>query len=159
MILACDTGSIQMGGINDRPSMTAAELVATGQAMFGARWVKPLARAVGRSPRAVRFWRQGERRIPEAAAAKIRALGLIGPIGVIVRRAVREIIPGAGAWAAHRVAQRAVFDLAKAGLLEEPQCSPCLRSKFALPVRRRSDQTDQAAGAQRHCQPSPVHER
>ena len=104
--------------------MTGAELVAAGQAMFGPRWVKPLARAVGKSPRAIRFWRSGEHRIPEPAAAKIRALSLVGPVGTIVRRAVREIIPDAGAWAAHRVAQRAVLELAKAGLLEEPSCSP-----------------------------------
>lgn len=109
-----------MGKVDDRPRMTAAELVVAGQTMFGSRWVKPLARAVGRSPRAIRFWRKGERRIPEAAAAKIRALGRIGPVGSVVRRAVREVIPNVGACAAHRVAQRAVLDLVKAGLLDEP---------------------------------------
>ena len=108
-----------MGQSDHRPSMTVAELVADGEAIFGARWVKPLARAIGCNHRTVRFWKNGGRRIPEAAAAKIRALCLIGPVGSIVRRAVNELIPTAGHWAAHRVAQRTVLDLVRAGLLEE----------------------------------------
>lgn len=99
--------------------MAAAELIAAGQAMFGARWVRPLARAIGCNYRTVRFWKNSGRRIPDAAAAKIQALGVIGPVGIIVRRAVKEVIPDVGPWAAHRVAQRAVLDLLKAGLLEE----------------------------------------
>lgn len=42
----------------------------------------------------------------------------VGPVGVLVRQAVRELIPEAGAWAAHRVAQRTVEHLIKAGLLD-----------------------------------------
>src|SRR6185437_9343919 len=108
-----------MGQSDHRPSMTVAELVAAGESIFGARWVKPLARAIGINHRTVRFWKNGGRRIPGSAAAKIRALYLIGPVGTIVRRAVNELISDAGPWAAHRVAQRAVLDLVKAGLLEE----------------------------------------
>jgi hypothetical protein len=108
----------KMARVDDRANMTVAELIAAGEAIFGARWVKPLARAIGCNHRTVRFWKNGGRRIPEAAAAKIRALCLIGPVGTIVRRAVNELIPNAGPWAAHRVAQRAVLDLVKAGLLE-----------------------------------------
>jgi hypothetical protein len=108
-----------MARFDDRPSMTAAELAAVGQAIYGARWVRPLARAIGYNYRTVRFWKNSGRRVPEAAAAKIRALCLIGPVGVVIRRAVREIVPDAGPWAAHKVAQRAVLDLVKAGLLEE----------------------------------------
>lgn len=98
--------------------MTAEELAAAGQAMFGERWQRPLARTIGWSPRSLRFWKNGQRPIPEAAAEKIRALGRIGPVGVLVRQAVREIIPEAGAWPAHRVAVRAIEHLINAGLLE-----------------------------------------
>jgi hypothetical protein len=108
-----------VGRTTNKPSMTAAELGAAGQAIYGAQWVRPLARAIGYNYRTVRFWKNSGRRIPEAAAAKIRSLCLIGPVGVVIRRAVWEIVPDAGPWAAHKVAQQAVLDLVKAGLLEE----------------------------------------
>jgi hypothetical protein len=108
-----------VGRTTDKPSMTAAELIVAGEAMFGPRWVRPLARAIGCNYRTVRFGKNSGRRIPEAAAGRIRALGLIGPVGSIVRRAIKEVIPDANPWAAHRAAQQAVLALVKAGLLEE----------------------------------------
>lgn len=98
--------------------MTSAELIAAGHAMFGERWLRPLARTIGWSHGSLRIWRKGQRAIPESAAEKIRMLERVGPVGVLVRQAVRELIPEAGAWAAHRVAQRTVEHLIKAGLLD-----------------------------------------
>ena len=99
--------------------MLLAELSATAGAMFGPKWGKPLARAIGRSPRAVRFWKTGDRPVPPAAAEKIRELANIGPVGMIVRAAVRKVIADVAPWAAHLVAQQAVADLARAGLLDK----------------------------------------
>jgi hypothetical protein len=77
-----------------------------------------LARAIGWSPRSLRFWWKGQQRIPKLAADRIRTLGRIGPVGVLIRRAVLEIVPEAGPWAAHRVARHAVESLKKSGLLD-----------------------------------------
>jgi hypothetical protein len=98
--------------------MTPEELASLARAMFGRRWVGPLARLVGRSPRAVRFWRNGEHRIPGKMVQKIRTAGELGPVGTIVRRAVREMVPDVDAWISHRVAQRILADLVTAGLLD-----------------------------------------
>ena len=42
----------------------------------------------------------------------------VGPLGMVVQRSVREIIPEAGAWAARCVAQRALQYLENKGLLD-----------------------------------------
>jgi hypothetical protein len=99
--------------------MTPPELVAAGEAVFGPRWIRPLARTIGWNHRSVRFWKTGERPIPQAAAAKIRSLYRIGPVGVIIRRVVRTVAPDVSPWSAHRVAVTALAELAKAGLLDE----------------------------------------
>ncbi len=101
------------------PQMTPAELVAAGEAVFGPRWMRPFARATGWTPRSVRFWKKGERAIPDAAAEKIRDLHQIGPVGVIFRRVVRRILPKLDPWSAHPVALEVLSDLAKAELLDE----------------------------------------
>ena len=62
--------------------MTPSELVAAGEAVFGRRWIRPMARALGQDHRSVRYWKAGERPIPAAAAEKIRSLHRIGPVGM-----------------------------------------------------------------------------
>jgi len=99
--------------------MTPSELTAAGEAVFGPRWMRPLARALGRDHRSVRYWRAGERPIPAAVAEKIRSLHRIGPIGMIIRRVIRAVEPDVSPWSAHRIAVTALAELAKAGLLDE----------------------------------------
>jgi hypothetical protein len=53
--------------------MTPEELIRAGEEVFGARWMKPLARKLGLSPRMIRFWKNGERRIRQREAEQIRA--------------------------------------------------------------------------------------
>lgn len=51
-----------------------------GEAMFGARWQSDLARALGKSPRVVRFWADGVRVIDGEAVmgvARVRVEGLV----------------------------------------------------------------------------------
>jgi hypothetical protein len=99
--------------------MTSLELTALAEAMFGPRWVRPLARVIGWHYRSVRCWKHARRSVPLDAAEKIRAVANIGPVGVILRAAVKKTIPDADPWSAHRVAQQALRDLVRAGLLDE----------------------------------------
>lgn len=65
----------------------------------------------------MRFGKTSDRPVPPAAAEKIRALADIGPVGLIVRAAVRTVMADADPWAAHLVAHQAVAELARAGVL------------------------------------------
>lgn len=49
-------------------------LVLLGRAMFGRLWQTDMARAIGVSDRAVRFWVAGTRPVPAEMAARIRTL-------------------------------------------------------------------------------------
>jgi hypothetical protein len=118
-MLPLDMAQVSKERPRTMPQMMPAELVAAGEAIFGPRWMRPLARAIGRDPRSVRFWKKGERAIPDTAAERIRNLHQIGPVGVVVRSVVRRVLPKAGHWSAHRVAMEVLSDLAKAGLLDE----------------------------------------
>lgn len=98
--------------------MTLEELSAIGHAIFGGRWMRPLARAIGWSPRALRFWKDGERPVSVEATRAIRAFSELGEVGEIVRAAVQIAIPRIKARQAHAAARQALVDLAKAGLLD-----------------------------------------
>jgi hypothetical protein len=100
-------------------AMTREELVAAGEAVFGPRWVKPLARAIKWDHRSIRFWKRGQRPIPAEAARRIRKLHQIGPVGIIVRRVLRTAMPKLDPWAAHCAAVQVLSELSKAGLLEQ----------------------------------------
>jgi len=105
------------GQQENRP-MTPVELAALAEAMFGSRWVRPLSRLIGWHYRSVRCWKHARRSVPLDAADKIRGLANVGPVGVIVRSAVRKAMPEADPWSAHRVAQQTIRDLVRAGLLD-----------------------------------------
>ena len=55
---------------------------------------KAPARAIGWNHSSVRYWKLGERRIPDQAARKVRELAGIGQVGNIIRNAVKEVVPG-----------------------------------------------------------------
>jgi len=76
-------------------------------------------RVIGWHYRSVRCWKHARRSVPLNAAEKIRAAANIGPVGVIIRAAIKKTIPEADAWSAHRAAQLALKELARAGLLGE----------------------------------------
>jgi hypothetical protein len=99
--------------------MTPVELAAHAEAMLGPRWVRPLSRLIGWHYRSVRCWKHARRSVPLEAADKIRRLANIGPVGVIVRAAVKKAMPEADEWSAHRVAQQTIRDLVRAGLLDQ----------------------------------------
>jgi hypothetical protein len=106
-------------GQHEKRPMTPVELAALAEAMFGPRWVRPLSRLIGWHYRSVRCWKHARRSVPLDAADKIRGLAGIGPVGVIVSAAVKKTMPEADPWSAHRVAQQAIRDLVRAGLLDE----------------------------------------
>ena len=110
---------MRRGQRKDGLQMTSLELAALAEAMFGPRWVRPLSRLIGWHYRSVRCWKHARRSVPLDAAMKIRAEANIGPVGVILRAAVKKTIPDADPWSAHRVAQQALRDLVRAGLLDE----------------------------------------
>jgi hypothetical protein len=99
--------------------MTSLELAALAEGMFGPRWVRPLSRVIGWRYRSVRCWKHARRSVRADAAEKIRAVASIGPVGVIIRAAVKKTMPEADPWSAHRAAQQALKDLVRAGLLDE----------------------------------------
>src|SRR5690349_17709559 len=74
-------------------SMTAAELIALGQSVFGWGWRTHLSRAIGVNRRLIHYWQASERTIPPEIAGEIRKLGDIGPVGTIIRAAVRAVAP------------------------------------------------------------------
>ena len=56
--------------------MTADELREIWEQLFGVRWQTKLACALSVTPRAVRYWLAGERRISRPMARLIRSLGI-----------------------------------------------------------------------------------
>jgi hypothetical protein len=101
--------------------MSSQKLTILAESMFGPRWVRPLSRVIGWHYRSVRCWKHARRSVPLNAAEKIRAVANIGPVGVIIRAAIKKTIPEADVWSAHRAAQQALKDLAGAGLLDDVQ--------------------------------------
>jgi len=97
--------------------MTSEELAATGQAIFGERWIRPLARAIGCDSRSIFFVKSGERAMSAEMTAKVRAFAYLGPVGLTVRDAIKRTMPEARPIDAHRAAQRAVAELLKAKLV------------------------------------------
>lgn len=57
-------------------SMTAEELRAAGEVIWGERWQTPLARRLGVDPRTVRYWVAGRMEVPPARAHVIRGWAL-----------------------------------------------------------------------------------
>jgi hypothetical protein len=54
--------------------MTPAELRSIGERLYGPRWQTKLARALPVSPRTIRYWLSGKRRIRPVIAERIRGL-------------------------------------------------------------------------------------
>ena len=54
--------------------MTAADLRALGEALYGSRWKSELARALGIHLSTLRNWTSGHQRVPPARVLEIRAL-------------------------------------------------------------------------------------
>jgi hypothetical protein len=107
--------------------MEPSELVRLAEAVWGANWKKPLARHLGKTDakgrpdaRLLRFWVLGERKIPAEVAAELRSFAMLGPAGVIIRDAVKKVMPSTKPLNAHRVAQQAMSDLENAGLFDQP---------------------------------------
>ena len=97
--------------------MTPAELAAAGESVYGPRWRTALARDIHRSTRLISYYLRGEHRIPPAVAMQIRAIANIGPIGFIIRHAVRKIAPDLPMFRAHKIAREALKDLTAAGVI------------------------------------------
>jgi hypothetical protein len=54
--------------------MTPAELRVTGEHLYGPHWQAKLARALPVSPRTIRYWLSGKRKIRPVIAERIRGL-------------------------------------------------------------------------------------
>lgn len=102
---------------NLRP-MSAEEMATVARSIYGARWLRPLARFLECNPGLVRQCKKGERVLTGEAAARVRALADIGPAGAIVRRIVEQAIPDMRLVTTHNVARRIVIELSNLGLLE-----------------------------------------
>ena len=59
-------------------SMTAAELIALGQSVFGWGWRTHLSHAIGVNRRMISYWQASQRAIPPEIASRIRELADIG---------------------------------------------------------------------------------
>jgi hypothetical protein len=97
--------------------MSAAELAAAGELLFGSMWRSRLAKVLDVSDRMIRFYESGERRISPAIAAKVRHLVDIGPAGTVVRATIRRIDPHIPLFTAHLMAKQILVDLASLGML------------------------------------------
>jgi hypothetical protein len=99
--------------------MTAAELTAAAELLYG-RWFKsPLARALGRHRCMIRKYSSGEQRIRPRLAAEIRAIVNIGPVGTVIRNAIKKSMPEIPTFRAHRMAKQIVLDLTSLGMLAQ----------------------------------------
>jgi hypothetical protein len=54
--------------------MTPEQFSAAGEAIYGARWLLPLSRALGVNTRTVQRWASGQNAVPEPVAADLRDL-------------------------------------------------------------------------------------
>ena len=97
--------------------MTPAELVAAAESLYGSQWRTPLSKALKIGTRIIWYWERGERRIPEAIAAQVRQLADIGPIGVIIRSAIRRAAPEMPRFQSHQMALQVLADLSVAGII------------------------------------------
>ena len=103
-------------------TMTRDELRALAVSMYGQRWRRPLARALGCDKRFIQFLERGERRITPVMAAKIRAevvLAGLSEAALLVRSVLSEEIPKATHKEVHRAAQIVVAELERRGLLRQ----------------------------------------
>ncbi len=97
--------------------MTSAELATAGESLYGSQWRTPLSKVLNVGTRIIRYWERGERRIPEAIAARIRQLADIGPIGLIIRSSIRRAAPELSRFQSHRTAVQVLADLSAAGII------------------------------------------
>jgi hypothetical protein len=97
--------------------MGPEELAAIAGSVFGSRWLRPLARMLECNPGLIRSCKKGERVLSGEAAAKVRALADIGPVGEIVRRILERTIRDTRPVITHGVATAIVTELTNAGLL------------------------------------------
>ena len=100
-------------------SMTAAELIALGQSVFGWGWRTHLSHAIGVNRRMISYWQASQRAIPPEIASKIRELADIGPVGTIIRAAVRTAAPDLMPYRSHKIAVQVLKDLLTAGIVRE----------------------------------------
>jgi hypothetical protein len=107
-----------MGG-NPPPRMTPAQLVALAESVYGPRWRRPLARAIGRSPRLIRHLESGDRSITAQVEGEIVAALHLGPVGQIVRGSVRKAWPSCDPLKAHSISRQAESDLLGSGLVRQ----------------------------------------
>ena len=61
--------------------MTAAELRSIGESLYGLRWKVRLAEELSVTPRCVRYWLAGERKLHPVFALRIRSLAASQPGG------------------------------------------------------------------------------
>jgi hypothetical protein len=97
--------------------MGSEELAIAGRTIFGPRWVRPLARALDCSPALIKQCRKGQRALSGEAAARVRAMADLGPVGQLIRKVVEEAFVDARPIQTHRVASRLALELSKANLL------------------------------------------
>lgn len=88
-------------------ALTPADLRRIGEAMHGPEWQTPLARDLGISPRAMRYYAAGERAFPSKHLPKLRALVSASLVEARERvRVLRMIEREMGRWGAHAVSFR-----------------------------------------------------
>jgi hypothetical protein len=63
----------------------------------------------------ISYWQASERAIPPEIASEIRKLGDIGPVGTIIRAAVRTAAPDLMPYRSHKIAVQVLKDLLAAG--------------------------------------------
>ena len=97
--------------------MTPAELSAVAESLYGSQWRMPLSKALKVGTRIIWYWERGERRIPEAIAAKVRQLADIGPIGLVIRSSIRRTAPELPRFQSHQMAIQVLADLSAAGII------------------------------------------
>jgi len=112
--------------------MSATELAAAGELLFGSRWRSRLAKVLDLSDRMIRFYESGERRISPAIAARVRNLVDIGPVGTVVRATIRRIEPHILPFTAHLMAKQILIDLASLGMLANAKSSDTQGGRIEL---------------------------
>jgi hypothetical protein len=99
--------------------MTPTELAERARSVFGERWTTPLARATKVTPRTMRNYKSGARRIPSELAAKVREMSTLGVPGMVIRRAIQRVWPECPPNRAHLIARQAEDDLMFYRLLKD----------------------------------------
>lgn len=97
------------------PALTAEELTAIGESIWGENWKQPMAKALGDDTSSrVLAWLNGKRRVTEKMAARLRDIQL-ERAETIMRDAIVDVAPHISLKTSYRIAKRISTDLAGSG--------------------------------------------